>query len=177
MPQETFRNPDRSTAGRVARTVYDVTPAELEHDERLLSLYRLWDSKRSARLMPARSDLPIEELTPWFGNLCIVDVLDGGGDFRYRLYGTTIAREAGFDMTGRLLSDYPIKPMIPFFGDAYNEIIRRKCAAFGEHNPGVDSVRRRRRLLLPFGADGQTVDKILSCNYAIDVVVPATGSF
>jgi len=67
--------------------------------------------------------------------------------------------------------------MIPFFGDAYNEVIRRKCPALGEHNPGVDSVRRRRRLLLPFGADGQTVDKILSCNYAIDVVVPAPRYF
>ncbi len=166
-----------STDGRTAMTVYDVTPADLDHDERLLSLYRLWESKRGACSMPARSDLTTEELTPWFGNLCIVDVLDGGGDFRYRLYGTTIAREAGFDMTGRLLSEYPIVQMIPFFGDAYNEVMRRKRPALGEHNPGVDSVRRRRRLLLPFGADGRTVDKILSCNYAIDVVVPATGSF
>lgn len=161
----------------MAMTVYDVRPAELVHDERLESLYRLWDSKRGSRLMPARRDLTTEELTPWFGNLCIVDVLDGGKDFRYRLYGTTIAREAGFDMTGRLLSEYPIAKMIPFFGDAYNEIIRRRCAAFGEHNPGVDSVRRRRRLLLPFSTDGETVDKILSCNYAIDVVVPAPKYF
>ncbi len=70
---------------------YDVDAQGLAHDERLLALYRLWDSKRRGRLLPARSDFDHAELAPWFGNLILLDVLEGGKDFHYRLFGVTLA--------------------------------------------------------------------------------------
>lgn len=39
-----------------------------------------------------------------------MDVIDGGRDFRYRLFGTAIAQHSEFDLTGRLLSEFPAKP-------------------------------------------------------------------
>jgi len=152
--------------------VYDVTEVELRHDQRLLELFRLWQSKRADRIAPARADIPTEELLPWLGNIILLDVIDGGKDFRYRLFGSLIAREAGFDMTGKMLSEYPIKSRLPFLFQVHRELVRRACPALAEHNPGVPNVRRRRRLLLPFSSDGKTVDMTLSANYAIEVVRP-----
>ncbi len=152
--------------------VYDVTEAELTHDPRLLALFRLWQSKRQGRLAPARADFSTEELRPWLGNIILLDVVDGGKDFHYRLFGSVVAREAGFDMTGKMLSHYPIKSRLPFLFEVHRELVRRACPALTEHNPAVPNVRRRRRLLLPFSRDGKTIDMTLSANYAIDVVTP-----
>jgi hypothetical protein len=147
-----------------------VTEADLAVDERLLGLFRLWNAKRGARALPARHDLRPEELRPWFGNLIALDVIDGGRDFRYRLFGTAIVFQAGFDMTGKLLSEYPIKEILPFFMATHREVVRRAAPAFGEHNPRVATVKRRRRLILPFGEDGRTVDRTMTANYAVEVV-------
>lgn len=150
--------------------VYDVSEADLAVDQRLLGLFRLWQSKRGGRRLPARADLRPEELKPWFGNLIVLDVIDGGADFRYRLFGVNIARQAGFDMTGKLMSEYPIKDVLPYFLATHREVVRRAVPAFGEHNPRVAIVRKRRRLILPFGEDGSTVDRTLTANYAVEVV-------
>jgi hypothetical protein len=151
-------------------TIHDVGEADLAADERLLSLFRLWQSKRRGRRLPARGDLRPEELKPWLGNLIVLDVIDGGRDFRYRLFGTNVVRQAGFDMTGKLLSEYPIEDALPHFFATHREVVRRAAPAFGEHDPRVAHVRRRRRLILPFGEDGRTVDRTMTANYAIEVV-------
>lgn len=150
--------------------IHGVSEADLAMDERLLGLFRLWNRKRGDRVLPARHDIRPEELKPWFGNLIVLDVLDGGRDFRYRLFGTAIVFQAGFDMTGKLLSEYPIKEVLPFFLATHREVVRRATPAFGEHNPCVATVRKRRRLILPFGEDGKTVDRTMTANYAIEVV-------
>ncbi len=150
--------------------IHGVTEADLAMDERLLGLFRLWNKKRGDRVLPARADLRPEELGPWLGNLIVLDVIDGGRDFRYRLFGTAIVMQAGFDMTGKFMSEYPIKQALPFFFATHCEVVRRATPAFGEHNPRVATVRRRRRLILPFGEDGKTVDRTMTANYAIEVI-------
>lgn len=152
--------------------VFDVTEEKLRHDPRLLGLFQLWQTKRDRRFAPARPDIRPEELQPWLGNIILLDVIDGGKDFRYRLFGSAVAREAGFDMTGKMLSEYPIKATLPFLFEVHRELVRRACPALTEHNPAVPNVRRRRRLLLPFSSDGKSIDMTLSANYAIDVVRP-----
>jgi hypothetical protein len=152
--------------------VYDVTEERLGHDPRLLNLLRLWQSKRAARMAPARAEFRPEDLQPWLGNIILLDVIEGGKDFRFRLFGSAVAREAGFDMTGKLLSEYPIKTTLPFLFEVQREVVRRACPALTEHNPAVPNVRRRRRLLLPFSSDGKSIDMTLSANYAIDVIRP-----
>ncbi|MBL8706790.1 MAG: PAS domain-containing protein [Rhodospirillales bacterium] len=151
---------------------YDIDAQGLAHDERLLALYRLWDSKRRGRTLPARADFEHAELAPWFGNLILLDVLEGGKDFHYRLFGVTLAEEAGFDMTGRKLTDYPITSNLPHFFSVFTEIIKRRSPALSEHDPAVPNVRRRRRLILPLGRNGETVDMMMTYNYAVEIVRP-----
>src|SRR5690606_40981648 len=48
-------------------------------------------AKRGDRIMPARADMDPLELRDYLGWIVIVDVLDGGSDFYYRLVGTKVA--------------------------------------------------------------------------------------
>ncbi|MCC7045205.1 MAG: PAS domain-containing protein [Alphaproteobacteria bacterium] len=152
------------------KVAYQVDEADLAHDERLLGLYRLWQSKRKDRQLPSRAAFQHAELPPWFGTLILLDVLDGGADYRYRLFGLVLATEAGFDMTGKLLSKYPIRSNLPHFREVFAEVLRTRAPALSEHDPGVAHIRRRRRLILPLGKDGETVDMIMTANYAVEVV-------
>ncbi|MDF1792810.1 MAG: PAS domain-containing protein [Thalassobaculaceae bacterium] len=61
----------------------------------------IWEAKRGARAMPDRGDFEIEDLAPWFGHVIIMDIIDGGANFRYRLVGTTITKFLNRDYTGR----------------------------------------------------------------------------
>lgn len=150
--------------------VHDAREEDMLGDQRLIGFYRLWQAKRRDRRLPARSDLTHDELKPWFGNLILLDVIDGGRDFRYRLFGMNIVRQAGFDMTGKFLSEYPIPDVLPHFLTTHREVVRRAAPAFSEHNPRVALVRKRRRLIVPFGDDGRTVDRTMTVNYAVEVV-------
>ena len=65
----------------------------------------LWEAKRNSRSLPMREDLAFEELAPWFGHVLIMDVIDGGRDFRYRMIGTAITGFLERDYSGRLVSE------------------------------------------------------------------------
>ena len=65
----------------------------------------LWEAKRDGRPMPSREDFLVEELAPWFGHVLIMDVIDGGRDFRYRMIGTSITQFLDRDYSGRLVSE------------------------------------------------------------------------
>lgn len=82
---------------------HDVVP-ETRHP--LVRGFRdLWDGKLAGRRIPGRVDFPIEDLEPWFGHVIIMDVIDGGRDFRYRMIGTGITRFLNRDYSGRFVSE------------------------------------------------------------------------
>ena len=54
----------------------------------LRSLAELWASKRRDDALPSRADFTDDDLRPWFGNLLVVDIVDGPHKFRFRLMGT-----------------------------------------------------------------------------------------
>ena len=58
---------------------------------KLLDFYALWRGKCGGGRLPARTDFTLEDLRPYIGRIAILDVIDGGSDFRFRLYGTQIA--------------------------------------------------------------------------------------
>ncbi len=60
----------------------------------------LWQARRQGRSIPDRAEFGIEDLVPWFGHVIIMDVIDGGTDFRYRMIGTQITRFLNRDYTG-----------------------------------------------------------------------------
>lgn len=136
-------------------------------------LYALWCERRGSAKMPPWSKFDPIELRRWLGNLNLLDVVDGGRDFRYRVHGTTIAAKVGADMTGKCVSEWHE----PFRSEAfstYRQVVTaaspylvRDCESLGDY------YFLHFRLVLPLSDNGQTVDRILTLLTLTDTRTPS----
>jgi hypothetical protein len=121
----------------------------------------LWESKRRDGKLPGRGDFDIDDFVPFMGRLAMLDVVDGGRDFRFRLYGTVIVEEYKKEMTGKLASE--------FRADFVGPIMTGYKAAHDTKRPYVDTIDIDApdmhyvwdRIVVPLASDGETVDVIL----------------
>jgi len=132
-------------------------------DRRILRLLEYWRRQRPARgRLPARVDIdPVElgsELIPY---IALIDVVDGGARFRFRLVGTQLAVEAGLDLSGRFVDELnPNRDYADYITGLYQRTMREKTPTYSEtlYRAGGGRIGRSRRLLCPLAADGETVD-------------------
>lgn len=134
----------------------------------LAAIYRLWRAKAGDRPAPSRADFDIVDLRPWLGFLVLIDVIDGGVDFFYRVYGTGITAFYGNDLTAKRLSD--VEPAIQALVFAeYRRAVQTMRPLYVVRRPRI---RREEawvaRVILPLSRDGTTVDQILVGFQAID---------
>jgi hypothetical protein len=94
----------------------------------------------------------------------LLDLVEGGRDFRYRLYGSMIASISGFDMTGKLLSEHPASPYVTEFALAsYRAAVQRREPVFSERHPvGAVQATRWQRVALPLIDDDGVVTRLLA---------------
>jgi hypothetical protein len=133
----------------------------------LAFLRAYWDEKRGQRSMPSRSDIRPSEMKEHLGWILLLDVLDGGEDFRFRTVGTRVSEYFLMDGTGKTLSE----AFAPYGEAAVAAVLatHRKVACdavvlrahgradlFGRAFLDFDA------LYLPLSADGQAVNMILS---------------
>ncbi|NER81305.1 MAG: PAS domain-containing protein [Leptolyngbya sp. SIO1D8] len=114
---------------------------------------------RSGAPAPLAAFDPLE-VTGCLPYVMMLDVLDGGADYRYRVYGREVSGRFGRDMTGRTLSEMPVKPrIIAFFQAVYRASLARRESILTEHAPPPSvSVTSWRRLILPLAnADGEVI--------------------
>ncbi len=57
--------------------------------------------------LPARSDFPPERLRRWLGRVMLIERRPGDTGLRYRLVGSGLTQDRGFDITGRALAEHP----------------------------------------------------------------------
>lgn len=140
-------------------------PAEVDAiaEPELRELYRYWTDKRGARSYPSRGDIAPGEIKRLLPFVLLLDVLDGGRHFRFRLVGTDAA--SGIDPTGKLLHEAAPE------GVYRNHV----CALFGRGAAGPGALYSRAsyayddapgprsisRVFLPLAADGDTVDMLM----------------
>jgi hypothetical protein len=94
------------------------------------------------------------------GYVMLVDAVDGGHDFRYRLFGSAVAAVSGFDMTRQLLSEHPASTHILEFALAlYRAAMRRREAVFSQYAPsGTLMTAQWQRIAFPLaGSSGDVV--------------------
>ena len=134
-------------------------------DVRLRRLGDLWDAGRRDRLVPLYADLAVLDHPEWLGHLSLIEVVAGGLDFRYRVYGSALAAYYGRDLTGKTMRTLPT---------AVGSLVRREYAqAYAERRPLLVQRRRRVRgvsimivkLILPLSTDGDAVDLLLAASY------------
>ncbi|MBI1777868.1 MAG: PAS domain-containing protein [Proteobacteria bacterium] len=144
-------------------------PAARDLDAPPLSfLLRRWSSLADGGLPHLRQIDPVE-LRPALGYIMLLDAIDGGRDFRYRLYGSKIAHISNLDMTGRLLSEHPASAYVAEFGIAvYRAALIRRAPVYSTRRPTMaEFTARWQRLALPLVDDSGAVVRILAATVAI----------
>ena len=111
------------------------------------------------------------EFAPALGYLLLVDILDGGHDFTYRLFGSHVSAVSGFDMTRKKLSEHPASVYIREFSIAlYRAAIIRREPAWSHYGPAMAvSTAAWERVVLPLTDDAGTVCRFLVATVPISL--------
>ena len=143
----------------------------------LVRLYDYWDAKRGGRRWPRRSDVDPLEMRFAIGNIDLIEITYGDHPdgiapapivFRFRISGSNIDRDEGFNMQGKTLDEYPLP--------VHRENIRRTyLRILAEGNPDFEvlerldegQITRYARMLLPLSDDGSRVDMFLAGRYEL----------
>jgi hypothetical protein len=120
--------------------------------------------------LPHLREIDPFKLRPALGYLMVLEPVEDGRDFRYRLYGSTIARVSGFDMTERRTSEHPASAYVSEFSIAINRaVLKAGVPIYTTRRPaGAELAMRWHRLTLPFVDDSSAPRRILAGTAAID---------
>jgi len=144
--------------------------APVEPEPRLKEFLRCWRGARGDRAMPRRKDIDPTAFPPrLLPFLMLVDVVDGGARFRFRLVGTGAVAAIGEDLTGRHVDE--VNQSVAY-RDYITELYRRVLetrrplfSASGYMRPGDPDAPRHttQRLMCPLSTDDHAVDMVILC--------------
>ena len=121
-------------------------------------LFQWWRAQRPARGLPSIDAVDPVALKEALGYLMILDVLEDGWDYRYRLYGSEIAQHAKRDYTGQRTSELKVVSPIPtFYIACYRAVLVRPEPLMTRNQPPTEvATTTWTRLVLPLaGPDGK----------------------
>lgn len=153
----------------VSYVFLDVSAVEAGQSAKLA---RYWDSVRGGCFAPSFGKTFHLDEVGWdvLPNMSVVDVLDGGKDYRYRFWGTNNVLKKGIEVTGQLLSELQSRgaAMTGFaqFGDVLSARKPLAIVYEGEYKKYVSG--RQICFRFPLSSDGRNIDKIVSYQ-ALDV--------
>jgi len=132
-------------------------------EPQLLDLYLYWSGKRMLPCYPARTTIVPEEIKRLLPFVMLVDVLDQGRHFRFRLVGTDVA--LGVDPTGKFQHEELPEGI---YRDHITALFRRGAAGPGAlysrssyGYTALEGPRSISRLFMPLAADGNTIDMMM----------------
>jgi hypothetical protein len=134
----------------------------------LRQLYDYWERKRAGRRWPKRSDVDPVEMRFALGNIDLVEITYDPIVFFFRISGSNIDRDEGFNMQGRTLDEYPLPQ--------HREAVRKTyLRALEKGEPDYEEIERLDegklvrygRLILPLSEQGDRVDMFLMGRYEL----------
>jgi hypothetical protein len=132
----------------------------------LRDFHAYWLSKRCGKLVPARADIDPVEIHRFLPNIFMMDVIDRGARFRYRLVGTAIGDAAG-DFSGRYVDEALPPPQYALYHAKYQRVVHELAMIyevvriFWQDAPPV----LFRRLMLPLSDDQATANILFGVGY------------
>ena len=137
----------------------------LEQDQ-LQFLLAYWKNLRDKNGHVSVDEIDPLNMWPALGFVMLVDVVDEGADFRFRVYGSAIAQSVDVDVTGQLMSQAPWKGVVmDFFYAVYRAVLIRPEPLYTEHEPPASiGVKRWHRLMLPLVDSDKKVCRVLVGN-------------
>lgn len=131
----------------------------------LAAFFDYWDARRGDREMPSRQDIDPADIPQLLPHLSLIDVVDAGARFRYRLVGTAVVD--GFNRnTTNLYADELDIPQ--FSRDAvhlqYRSVLRKRRPIYLRNIYVLPSGVRAmtRRVLAPLSQDGAAINMIIA---------------
>jgi FixJ family two-component response regulator len=151
---------ERGAARRGSRAPYD-----FRSDPILRDALAYWHEKRGSRAMPTRRDIDPAELPKHLlPHLQLVDVIDGGERFYFRLVGTAIVDAFGGEFTGKHVDEMMRAEHIGYLHQRYRKLIAARRPLFIRSRyfttKAIDMTANR--LLMPLSQDGTQVNMILA---------------
>jgi hypothetical protein len=134
----------------------------------LVRLLDYWDQKRAGRRWPTRDDIDPLEMAFALGNIDLIEITYDPLVFRFRISGSNIDRDEGFNMQGKTLDEYPLPE--------HREAVRRTyLRVLEEGEPDYEELERLNegrsvhygRLILPLSDYGSRIDMFLMGRYAL----------
>ena len=168
MQLETGTDIGRYQAGRRDRSsVEPIAMSDLESPE-VRAIEHAWQRWRGFHAMPAREGLIPRDLGRFMTNVSLVQVLDDGEDYEFRIIGDAHLRAYGSNFMGKYMRD--VIAIAPRFGrllKASFDLVRTTGRPYAFHGVvGYDAPDTRfssfETCYLPFGAGQNAVTHILN---------------
>lgn len=132
-------------------------------DETLQRLYRYWAEKRGSRRFPARRDIDPLDFAYILGWVTLVDVTHAPLRFRFRLYGSELARRLGADLTGKYLDEHPQREFGELLQQSWQNVVVHGEPTCERYEHIVDGETRFwESVRMPLSTDGTTIDMLLA---------------
>lgn len=141
---------------KTPKVTWDPRPDQLKVGL-LANVLGYWNEIRGDRELPSPDDIDPYDFKYALGYIMLLDVLNRGEDFHYRLYGSEIAAAYRRNLEGHRTSEF--KDFIGKFSMAiYRAVLIRRIPVFTEHQPPPNVfVKSWRRLILPLAKNGEIV--------------------
>jgi hypothetical protein len=139
------------------------TGGPMPQSEKLRRLLAYWNARRGTRWAPRRADIDPMDFVYVLSHVALLDVLTDPWRFRYRVYGTGLVAMDGFDMTGRLIDDWPTPEFRALLQASHRDVAEARAPRLRVREAVIDGrLRVQEGLQLPLSEDGSTVSMILT---------------
>lgn len=140
-------------------------------------LLKTWNERRNGRALPTWQDLQGREFAAMSNNLCFLDVVRDAGNVRFlmRFHSAWLGEVYGFDCHNQYLDEMPSGRFQDSLIATYQHVTATGVPVYASADISDRDGRlvHYERLLLPFGRDMQTVDRILA---SLEMISP-DGAF
>jgi hypothetical protein len=139
----------------------------------LVTVHEAWKQAAAGRFAPKREEItpaPMKSALPW---IWMIDVVDGGSDFRFRIAGDRVIQFLGRRYAGHLLSEFHDQPFFQRMRAIMELCVSRKqpfAAGPVRSNLRGKEFLEMEVVVLPLSEDGRNVTGICG---AMDVRPPS----
>jgi len=135
-------------------------PADIREPQ-LRTLWGYWAGKCAGSALPGRAAISPLEMRAWLGHLLLMDVVDAGRDFRYRLHGTHLVQLFGADLTGRLVGSLVLRDVDRLLAEGRLVVANRSWHYTEETVVAEKQHIAISKLILPLAANARDVDMLV----------------
>ncbi len=140
-------------------------------------MFAYWASRRQGGRLPSRDSISPDHFKRHLPTISLIDVLDGGNDYRLRLAGTGLYGVYGREITGSRLEDVYASPAVSYWRGELDKIVENRRAGVGVHNLAWRGASHLSILWLrmPLASNGVDVDMILGFDVVVGQQSESTG--